>query len=72
MSRVDLDGVRALLTHVQQYDLEERTQGQQESDERRRAWHDGRASAYQDVIERLTTLLDAPAPEAADGSPRLS
>ncbi|WP_110888441.1 hypothetical protein [Deinococcus yavapaiensis] len=58
--------LQALLTHMRQYDLEERTQGQQEADERRRAWHDGRASAYHDIIDRLAALLEEPRIESTD------
>ncbi|WP_146237248.1 hypothetical protein [Deinococcus yavapaiensis] len=49
--------MRALLASLEQYRLEEQAQALQEKDERRRAWHDGRASAYGDVVERLKGLL---------------
>ena len=45
-----------LLASLRSYGQEERQQAEQETDERRRAWHDGRASAYEDVIERLAAL----------------
>jgi hypothetical protein len=45
-----------LLASLRRYGQEERQQAEQETDERRRAWHDGRASAYEDVIERLAVL----------------
>lgn len=47
----------ALWQTLEQYRHEEHAQGQGEQDERRRAWHDGRASAYQDVVEQLESLL---------------
>lgn len=56
--------LRTLLTSLKQYRDEEQAQGRQESDERRRAWHDGRASAYLDAIERLQALL----PDGSDGA----
>ncbi len=48
---------RALITSLERYRAEETAQAQLELDERRRAWHDGRASAYADVIEQLGVML---------------
>lgn len=67
MSERDIErDLRTLLTHARQYEREESTQGQQETDERRRAWHDGRASAYQDITHQLQALLEAPRSEGPD------
>jgi hypothetical protein len=52
-----LNRLAALLDSLRRYHDEEHAQGQQEDDERRRAWHDGRASAYGDVAGRLEDLL---------------
>lgn len=50
------DRLDSLLASLRQYQREEHAQAQQERDERRRAWHDGRASAYGDIMERLKSM----------------
>jgi|GEM_PF-6980033 len=50
--------LQELLTLLDRYAQEEHAQAQVESDERRRAWHDGRASAFESAAQRLHRLVD--------------
>ncbi|WP_027483284.1 hypothetical protein [Deinococcus pimensis] len=61
--------LRVLLLSLERYHAEEHAQAQRESDERRRAWHDGRASAYADVAERLIAVLNEAETRTAPENP---
>lgn len=58
------DELRGVVDTLRQFQSEEHARAQEERDERRRAWHDGRASAFQDALERLVALLPLETPHA--------